>query len=228
MILSDLIIIERRLERVEKELKKMSNRERTIGGAEKDLLLRLKAGLENEQALRDAELSAAEEKSLRGYNLLTLKPLLVVVNVGEDQIADPPMLPGGYIQQALSAQVEADLAQMENSEAKEFMEALGIEEPARARIIRASYQLLGLISFLTVGEDEVRAWTIRGGTVAVEAGGVIHSDIERGFIRAEVIPYPDLVKVGSLAKARKQGLVRLEGRNYVLKDGDISHFLFNV
>ena len=150
--------------------------------------------------------------------------MLLVIKRGEDQIGHPPLLPGSHTQQAFSAQVEAELAQMEDSEAGEFMEALGITEPARDLIIRASYQLLGLISFLTVGEDEVKAWTIRSGTMTVEAGGVIHSDIERGFIRAEVIPYQDLARVGGMAAARKQGLVRLEGKNYVLQDGDISHF----
>jgi hypothetical protein len=128
----------------------------------------------------------------------------------------------------LSAKIEEELTQLEESDSREFMKSLGIQEPARDRVIASSYALLGLISFLTVGEDEVRAWTIRQGAVAVEAGGVIHSDIERGFIRAEVISFEDLVEFGSIARARKQGLVRLEGRQYVLQDGDISDFLFNV
>ena len=181
-----------------------------------------------ETPLREAQMSPAEAKGLRGFNLLSLKPVLPVLNVGEEQIADPPRVPGHPDQQAFCARVEEELAQLEDAEAAEFMEALGIGEPARDRVIAASYRLLGLISFLTVGEDEVKAWTIRQGTVAVEAGGVIHSDIQRGFIRAEVIPFEDLARTGSMAAARKQGLVRLEGKDYVLRDGDVSHFLFNV
>ncbi len=117
---------------------------------------------------------------------------------------------------------------MDDADAQEFMEDLNIQEPARDRVISSSYALLGLISFLTVGEDEVRAWTIREGTPAVEAGGVIHSDIQRGFIRAEVIPFKDLVRAGGMVAAKKQGWVRLEGKDYVLQDGELGHFLFNV
>ena len=194
-------------------------------------MFRLKEALEEERPIRDLELSPAEEKLIRGYPLLSKKPVLVVLNIGEEQISSPPPLAYDHLKRLvvpLSARIEEELTQLEESDAREFMESLRIEEPARDRVIASSYALLGLISFLTVGEDEVRAWTIRQGAVAVEAGGVIHSDIERGFIRAEVVSFEDLVESGSMAGARKQGLLRLEGRQYVLQDGDISHFLFNV
>ena len=231
LIFSDLRIIERRLERLEKDLKKTSGQEKNIKIAEQDLLFRLKEALEEERPIRDLELSSQEEKLIRGYPLLSKKPVLVVLNIGEEQISSPPPLEYDHLNSLvvpLSAKIEEELTQLEESDAREFMESLSIEEPARDRVIASSYALLGLISFLTVGEDEVRAWTIRQGAVAVEAGGVIHSDIERGFIRAEVVSFEDLVESGSMAGARKQGLLRLEGRQYVLQDGDISHFLFNV
>jgi GTP-binding protein YchF len=231
LIFSDLMIIERRLERLEKDLRKLSVQEQNIGAAERDLLCRLKGALEDEKPIRDVELSSQEEKLLRGYQFLSMKPLLVVLNIGEDQIPDPHPLESTHAQSLvvpLSAKVEAEMAQLDDGDACEFMEDLGIHEPARDRVIKSSYTLLGLISFLTVGEDEVRAWTIRQGTVAVEAGGVIHSDIQRGFIRAEVVSFQDLVQAGNMVASKKQGRVRLEGREYVLKDGDISHFLFNV
>ena len=231
LIFSDLGIIERRLERLEKELKKTSGQEKNTKIAEQNVLLRLREALEKERPIRDLELSSQEEKLIRGYPFLSQKPVLVVLNIGEDQLSSPPPLDYDHSNSLvvpLSARIEEELIQLEKSDAAEFMESLGIEEPARDRVIASSYALLGLISFLTVGEDEVRAWTIRQGTVAVEAGGVVHSDIERGFIRAEVISFEDLVQSGTMANARKQGLVRLEGRQYVIQHGDISHFLFNV
>jgi hypothetical protein len=231
LIFSDLVIIERRLERLEKELKKTSGQEKTIKIAEQNILLRLKEALEEEKPIRDLELSSQEEKLIRGYPLLSKKPVLVVLNIGEEQLSAPPSLAYDHLNSLmvpLSAKIEEELTQLEENDAREFMESLGIQEPARDRVIASSYTLLGLISFLTVGEDEVRAWTIRQGAEAAEAGGVIHSDIERGFIRAEVVSFGDLVETGSMVNARKQGLVRLEGRQYVLQDGDISHFLFNV
>ena len=231
LIFSDLVIIERRLERLEKELKKTSGQEKNIKIAEQDVLTRLRQALEEERPIRDLELTSQEEKLIRGYPLLSQKPVLVVLNIGEEQLSAPPNLEYHHSRSLvvpLSAKIEEELTQLEETDAREFMENLGIQEPARDRVIASSYALLGLISFLTVGEDEVRAWTIRQGAVAVEAGGVIHSDIERGFIRAEVISFENLVESGSMASARKQGLVKLEGRQYVLQDGDISHFLFNV
>ena len=231
LIFSDLRIIERRLERLKKELKKTSGQENKIKLAEQDVLCRLKENLEEGRPIRDLELSSQEEKLIRGFPLLSKKPVLVVLNIGEEQLSSPPPLEYDHLKSMvvpLSAKIEEELTQLEESDARQFMGSLRIQEPARDRVIASSYALLGLISFLTVGEDEVRAWTIRQGAVAVEAGGVIHSDIERGFIRAEVISFEDLVESGSMASARKQGLVRLEGRQYVLQDGDISDFLFNV
>ena len=231
LIFSDLMIIERRLERLEKDFRKLSGQERNISAAERDLLCRLKGALEDEKPIRDVELSSQEEKLLRGYQFLSMKPVLVVLNIGENQTSDPPPLESTHAKSLvvpLSAKVEAELAQLDDGDAREFMEALGVHEPARDRVIKSSYSLLGLISFLTVGEDEVRAWTIRQGTISVEAGGVIHSDIQRGFIRAEVVSFQDLIHAGNMVTAKKQGRVRLEGKEYVVKDGDISHFLFNV
>ncbi|NIO10810.1 MAG: redox-regulated ATPase YchF, partial [Deltaproteobacteria bacterium] len=200
--------------------------------AEFELLSRLKNALDEEKPLRELELTLQEEKLLRVYSFLSMKPCLVVVNVGEDQITQASPLESLSSSKRrvvpLSAKIEAEMAQLEEGDAKEFMESLGIDKPARDRVIASSYALLGLISFLTVGEDEVRAWTIREGTVAVEAGGVIHSDIQRGFIRAEVVAFEDLIQAGSMAAAKKLGKVRLEGKEYVLHDGDVSHFLFNV
>lgn len=228
---SDLMIIERRLERLEKDLRKLSGQEKEIRVTERNLLCRLKGFLEEEKPLRDVELSAQEEKLLRGYALLSLKPVLIVPNVGEDQILAPcPLEPSSARSSVvpLSAKIEAEMTQLNDSDAGEFMEALGIKEPARDRVIASSYALLGMISFLTVGEDEVRAWAIRKGTPAVEAGGVIHSDIQRGFIRAEVVTYEDLIGAGNMLAAKKQGKVRLEGKDYLVHDGDICNFLFNV
>jgi len=231
LMLADLLLIERRLERVEKDIRKFSGSQRVQNLKEQQLLIRLKEELESERPIRDLSITVQEEKVIRGFQLLSRKPVLILLNIDESSIYEPPAFDYPFRQSAvveLSAKVEAELAQLEDDEAEEFMLDLGISEAARDRVIRMSYQLLGLISFLTVGEDEVRAWTIRCGMTAHEAGGVIHSDIQRGFIRAEVIPCERLVTEGSIASAKKRGLVRLEGRNYIVKDGDISHFLFNV
>jgi hypothetical protein len=230
LIFSDLEIIERRLERLNAEIAKIAkDRERRI--AERDVLLRLKEALETERPIRDVELSREEERALRGYQFLTAKPTLLVVNIGEDRIQQP--LDYSYLHKrsdvvAFCGKIEADLAQMDNVDARAFMDDLGISQPARDRVIAASYALLGLISFLTVGPDEVRAWTIRRDTPAVVAGGVIHSDIARGFIRAEVVAYDDLIKAGGMTEAKRRGVVRMEGKQYIVQDGDVSNFLFNV
>lgn len=231
LIFSDLAIVERRLEKLEKEIRKMAGAEKSRRIAEQEVLQRLLAFLEDERPIREAGLTEPEEKLLRGYQFLSAKPVLVVVNIGEGQIGSEPTLELGDSSVkvvALSAKVEAELAQLEDEDAQEFMGELGIVEPARDRVIEDSYALLGLVSFLTVGEDEVRAWTIRQGMKAPEAGGVIHSDIQRGFIRAEVVTFDELVKAGSMVQAKKNGVVRLEGKEYLIKDGDIAHFLFNV
>ena len=193
--------------------------------------MRLKIVLEDENPIANIDLSKQERKMIRGYNFLSMKPVLIVVNIGENQNLDLQSIRSNYkksIDLPLNAKLEAELTQLEDKDADEFMEVLGIQEPARHLIITSSYTLLGLISFFTVGEDEVRAWTIRQGTPAFEAGGVIHSDIQRGFIRAEVVAFSDFDQAGGMVAAKKQGLVRIEGKDYTLQDGDISHFLFNV
>lgn len=228
---SDLAIIERRLNRLEAEIGKMAGRDREARIAERDLLTRFQENLEAETPIRDLELTPEEERMIRGYQFLTAKPLLIVLNTGEDAISSPPTLAYAHRQSevvTLCGKIEAELAQLDDDDAASFMEDLGISEPARERVISLSYQLLGLISFLTTGPDEVRAWPIERNTIAVEAAGAIHSDIQRGFIRAEVVAYDDLIAAGSMAEAKKQGTVRMEGKQYIVKDGDICHFLFNV
>jgi GTP-binding protein YchF len=228
---SDLAIIERRLSKLSAEIGKMSTKDRELRMAERDLLVRLQGELEAERPIRDVELSEEEERILRGYQFLTAKPLLLVVNIGEERIKHPPGFAyphrrSGVV--AICGKVEAELAQLDDEDAQAFMDDLGISEAARDRVIAESYELLGLLSFLTTGPDEVRAWTIRRNTPAVEAAGAIHSDIQRGFIRAEIVAYDDLIKAGGMNEAKKAGAVRLEGKTYIVKDGDVCHFLFNV
>ncbi len=179
------------------------------------------------------ELSADEQKMLRNYGMLSLKPLLIVLNAGDDEPAASIARFGAYDHcsaavAALQGRLEMELAQMQPDEANEFLSSYGIEEPGLNRIIRISYQLLGLHSFFTVGEDEVRAWTVPVGANAVEAAGTIHTDLARGFIRAEVIAYDALVEAGSMAAARQRGQLRLEGKEYKVRDGDILNIRFNV
>jgi ribosome-binding ATPase len=231
LILSDLLVVDRRVEKLEKEIGKLPTAERAIRQVELQALRRLKDALESESPVRSVELNSQEEKLLRGFQFLSAKPVLAVVNIGEDDLTSEGLEFDGLNGRqavALSARIEAELAQLEDQDAEEFMADLGISQPARNRVIEASYRLLGLISFLTVGEDEVRAWTIREGTSALDAAGVIHSDIQRGFIRAEVVPYPDLVEAGGMSEAKKHGKLRVEGKDYIVRDGDICHFLFNV
>ncbi len=231
LIFSDLGIIERRLQRLTGEINKMASKDREARIAERDALVRLQEALENETPVRDVELTDDEQKLLKGYQFLTAKPTLVVLNIGEGQIAVPPQVAYNHHNSAvvaLSGQVEAELAQLDDDDAKAFMDDLGISEPARNRVINDSYNMLGLMSFLTAGQDEVRAWTIRRGTPAVEAAGTIHSDLQRGFIRAEIVAFDDLMRAGGMVDAKKQGTVRMEGKTYIVKDGDICHFLFNV
>lgn len=228
---ADLAIIERRLSRLNAEIPKMSAKDKELRIAERDLLDRLQSGLENEQPIRNQELNADEERMIRGYQFLSAKPLLLVPNIGEDAINNPPSITYPLRNSAVvpvCGKIEAELAQLDDADATSFMEDLGITAPARDLVIRRSYDLLGLISFLTAGPDEVRAWPIPHETPAVEAAGAIHSDIQRGFIRAEIVAYDDLMSAGSMVDAKKVGTVRMEGKTYIVKDGDICHFLFNV
>jgi ribosome-binding ATPase len=228
---SDLAIIERRLTRLNAEIGKMSSKDRELRLAERDLLVRLQGELEAGTPIRDVTMSEDEARMVRGYQFLTGKPMLLLINIGEEQLASPPQFSYGHKESGvvpLAGKIEAELAQLDDEDGRSFMDDLGIAEPARDRVIALSYDLLGLMSFLTAGPDEVRAWTIRKGTPAVEAAGAIHSDIQRGFIRAEIVAYDDLVRAGGMAEAKKQGTVRLEGKQYIVQDGDVCHFLFNV
>jgi hypothetical protein len=191
----------------------------------------MQEALENDTPIRDIEMSDEEEHMVRGYQFLTAKPMLVVLNIGEAQLQQPPTLEYDHKQSAvvpLCGKIEAELAQLDEEDSRIFMEDLNITEAARNRVISLSYDLLGLISFLTAGPDEVRAWPIQRHMPAVEAAGTIHSDIQRGFIRAEVVAYDDLVAAGSMAEAKKAGTVRMEGKQYIVQDGDVCHFLFNI
>jgi GTP-binding protein YchF len=228
---SDLAIIERRLQRLTGEIGKLASKEKEQRIAERDLLTRLQAALEADQPIRSLELSDEEERLIRGYQFLTAKPLLLVPNIDETQIAAPPQVAYAQRRSAvvpLCGKIEAELAQLDDEDARSFMEDLGISKPARDLVIQRSYELLGLISFLTAGPDEVRAWTIRRNTPAVEAAGTIHSDIQRGFIRAEIVAYEDLIGAGDMNAAKKAGTVRMEGKTYIVQDGVVCHFLFNV
>lgn len=232
LILADHSLVERRLERLDKSQKRgLSPQEER----EKRLLAEVVLpALEAERPLRALGLAGDDEKMLRGFQFLSAKPLLVVVNVDEERVATAkPEEFGlgegdGGLGLVVSAPIELEISRLAPDEQREFLADLGLAEPSLDRVIRASYQLLGVISFFTVGDDEVRAWTIRRGTVAREAAGTIHSDLERGFIRAEVVPWDDLLRLGSLPACRDKGLLRLEGKEYVVADGEVVHFRFNV
>ncbi|MFN8484802.1 MAG: redox-regulated ATPase YchF [Anaerolineae bacterium] len=231
LILWDLSMVEKRRERLKAELSKpnLAKGERDVRVAEDGALERIQAALESDQMVRNVELTADEEKGLRSFQFLSAKPLLVVVNLGEGQEM-PAVQPRGPQARVLGlrGEIEAEIAQLEGEEAAVFLAEYGIEEPGLNRVIRASYDLLGVQSFFTVGEDEVRAWTVPVGATAVEAAGAIHTDLARGFIRAEVVHYDDLLSAGSLAAARTKGTLRLEGKDYIVKDGDIVHIRFNI
>jgi len=235
MIFGDLELVDKRLARMEEGAK----RGKKPDEVEKRLLVKCKEALEKETALRDLEFTEEEQKAMRALQFMSIKPQLVVLNVAEEEMGSAGTgavtgeLSGFFTGRQvrvlnLCGKIEMEIAQLPPDEAEAFLEDLGIAEPALNKLIHLSYQLLGLISFLTAGEDEVRAWTIRKGTDAQRAAGKIHSDIERGFIRAEVVAYDDFIAHGSLAAAREKGLVRLEGKTYEVKDGDIINFRFNV
>lgn len=225
-VLADLDLVERRVQRLTKD---RSN------PRELELLTRLHATLESDKPLRHVELDESEKKIISSYRFLSQKPVLLVLNVSEDQIAGeaPADIAAAARERGLglvvlSAQVEMDIAQMADDDQREFLAALDLEEPAKNRFIRAAYELTDLISMLTAGPDECRAWPVHRGSKAPRAAGKIHSDIERGFIRAEVVQWQDLVALGSEAKCRDAGKLRVEGKEYVIQDGDVVHFRFNV
>ena len=235
LIFSDLEVLERKITRVEKDLKG----DKTLAG-ELDLLKRVKETLENGKCARSMEFSDDERAMLSDVALLTLKPVIYVANISENQLADDFTSTEEY--KALKAhaqsegseliyicaQIEAELAELSGDDKKAFLDDLGIKESGLDALIRASYKLLGYISFLTAGPKEVRAWTIVNGTKAPQAAGKIHTDMERGFIRAEVISFDDLMKCGSMTAAKEKGLIRSEGKDYVFRDGDIVVIRFNV
>lgn len=229
LLLQDLISVERKLERLTTERVKSGGREKAVLERETLLFERLHATLSAEKPLRNLELTAEEEKIISGFGFLTRKPILLVLNLSEGQA--PPDIDCPYQRCSvalLQGRLEMEIVQLAQEDAQMFMREYGIEEPGLDKVIRLSYDLLGLQSFFTVGEDEVRAWTVRRGATAYEAAGVIHSDLQKGFIRAEVMAYSDLIALGGLAEGRARGKLRLEGKDYVLQDGDIMHVRFNL
>jgi GTP-binding protein YchF len=233
LIVSDLGQIEKRLERLEKDLKKMRSPELE---RENDLLVRAKVHLESEKPLREMEMPPEDKKRIRGFMFLSEKPMLYVLNVSEGrelgkeletaaqeyQLTEVASRPNAAAT-AICGKVEAELSEMSDSDAAEFLSSYGLQESGLVRLIRTTYALMGLISFFTVGEDECRAWTIPVHTRAVEAAGAIHSDLEKHFIRAETIHWDQLLDAGSEANARSRGTLRLEGKDYIVKDGDVMH-----
>lgn len=229
LLLNDLIVVERKLERLVDERKKGGGREKSVIDRELALFERFKDTLSGEVPLREVELTAEEEKTLSGFGFLTRKPMLVLLNLHEEQ--DIPAVEYSHPHcslVALQGKLEMEIAQLAPEDVETFMTEYGISELGLERVIRLSYDLLGLISFFTVGPDEVRAWTIPRGTTAYEAAGEIHTDLQKGFIRAEVIPYDELVALGGLSEAKGKGRLRVEGKDYVVQDGEIVHIRFNV
>ena len=240
LLFNDLGTVERRLVRIASQLPKLQGREREATEREQLLMHRLKDTLEADTPLREiiGELDEDAMRVMRGFGFLTAKPLLILVNLGEDQLGavgealvarlrEQFSRPGVAID-ALAGQIEMEIGRLDADDAAVFMADLGIAESGLDRTIRQSFELLGLIPFFTVGPDECRAWTIRRGASAVEAAGAIHSDIQRGFIRAEIVGYDDLITAGGMNEAKKAGKLRREGKEYSFQDGDVVHFLFNV
>ena len=236
LCLADLDVIEKRIMKLAKIAKSGSKEARV----EDELLRRIKAVLEEAKPARSMELTEDELELIREMNLLTLKPMLYVANVAEDEVATADR-ENAFVQKVreyakaegsevvtISAKVESEIAELDGDDAKMFLEELGLDESGLDKLIKAAFELLGLLTFMTAGPDECRAWTIVRGTTAPKAAGKIHSDIERGFIRAEIVNYDDLVAAGSTAAAREKGQVRLEGKDYIMQDGDVTYFRFNV
>lgn len=228
-VLNDLIATERKLERLDEEKKKGAGRDKAVIEHEHELFTRFHEYLSEEKPLRDMELSIEEEKAISGFGLLSRKPLLIVLNLSEGQ--NPPAINYGHkasMVAELQGKLEMDIAQLPMDEMQAFLEEYGIEEPSLNRMIRISYDLLGLQSFFTVGPDEVRAWTVHKGATAPEAAGEIHTDLQKGFIRAEVVAYDDLVELGGMQEVKAKGKFRLEGKEYIVKDGDVLNIRFNI
>ncbi|PLR78296.1 redox-regulated ATPase YchF [Bacillus sp. V3-13] len=235
LILADLESVEKRIGRVGK-MAKQKDKDAVF---ELEILEKLKEAFEQEKPARTVEFTEEQMKVVKGLHLLTIKPVLYVANVDEDDVADPSS--NEYVQRVkqfaegdnaevivVCAKIESEIAELEGEEKAMFLQELGIEESGLDQLIRAAYNLLGLATYFTAGVQEVRAWTFRKGMKAPQCAGIIHSDFERGFIRAETISYDDLIAAGSMTAAKEAGKVRLEGKDYEVKDGDIIHFRFNV
>jgi hypothetical protein len=234
---SDLSIIEKRLKKIADTFKSAKPQEREGFAREQALLGKIKPALEKETPIREMELTEGELKAISSYRFLSAKPMLIVFNIGEDMLPRADALEQEWRAKykrpfidvaAICGEIEMELVQLSEEEAAVFRADMGITEAALNRVIKLSYHLLGMISFFTVGPDEVKAWTIRNNTPAVQAAGKIHSDIERGFIRAEIINYNDFIKCGNMVEGKKQGLLRSEGKTHIVKDGEIINFFFNV
>ena len=232
LVFSDLELVEKRLERMAEGGKKG----RKPDEAERALLGRIREKLENETPLRQVDFSEVEQVTMRHLQFISTKPELMLLNVGDDEVGgerETAILKGlqetyGLPVFSVPGKIEMEISQLPPEESEQFLEELGIEESAMSRVISHCYRHLGLVSFLTVGKDEVRAWTVQQGTEALKAAGKIHSDIQRGFIRAEVVAYEDFIRAGSMAAVREKGHVRQEGKTYLVQDGDIINFKFNV
>ena len=236
LMLADLAVVSNRLERLEREILKRKSSELE---AERAALVRCREALEAGQPLRRLGLGAEELRRLKGFTLLSLKPLLVILNVGEDQAADLAAALAeaglgacraepGVATCVVCATLEQEISRLQPADQASFLADLGLPDRALDRLLRSAYQLLGLISFFTVGEDECRAWSIPAGTPALKAAGAIHTDLERGFIRAEVVPWHELLEAGSLVACRNSGSLRLEGKEYIVLDGDVITIRFNI
>jgi GTP-binding protein YchF len=228
-ILNDMIAVERKLERLDEEYRKGGGRDKATIAREITLFKRLQNSLTGETPLRDMDISAEEEKILAGFGFLSRKPVLIALNLAEN----PPVPAVNYPHRSsqvvpLQGKLEMEISQLPPDEMTLFLQEYGIEEPSLNRMIRLSYDLLGLQSFFTVGPDECRAWTVSRGATAPEAAGVIHTDLQKGFIRAEVVHYDDLVALGSMNEAKAHGKFHLEGKEYIVKDGDILNIRFAV
>jgi ribosome-binding ATPase YchF (GTP1/OBG family) len=228
LMLNDMLAVERRLEKLGEEHSR-GGRDKGLVAREMAIFERLQSALGEARPLRELSLSNEEEKLLSGFGLLTRRPSLVVLNLGEGQTApDLGDLGPGVESLPLQGKLEMDIAQMPPDEIRLFLEEYGIEAPGRVRVLQASYALLDLISFFTVGEDEVRAWTVPANATALDAAGAIHTDLARGFIRAEVIGWEELLDLGGWSQARDAGKLRVQGKEYSVQDGDILHVRFNV
>lgn len=232
--LSDMAILEGRIDRLGSELKKTKNEQ---GQRELTVLQKCLDSLESETPLRELNFNPSEQKIIKGFQFLTAKPMLLIINIDEKEVSDDEEIRRAFagivkgkniVLDCVSAKLEMEIAQLPEDEKELFQKEMGITEPALHKLIRDSYDLLGLISFFTAGDKEVRAWTIKKNTRAQSAAGAIHTDMERGFIRAEVVDFDTLSQLGSLVKCKEKGLLRLEGKEYTIKDGDVVTFRFNV